>query len=824
MLKRRARAGERGQTLILALSFIAFFALVAASVLTLASSVESQRGSTERTASIDSVAEGSGQFAMSDSGYQGCGPSSPGGSGTMSFPSTIRADTVTYNIPAGSAGCGVSTYGNAAAANCELCILNSAPDGSTPAYGLTTPALTIGAGKNISVGGEVDSNGNISGTVTSTGASPKIGLWKKATCSACTPAATKLATPFLDPVAGTYLDPSNGGPAQSLSSSGGLIHPGVYSSISVNPGKVWMATGVYIDTGILGISGTGGVLTNTDASTPNSTDGDSGGPVDSGSGGLITSNPSDSGSVSTATANTLTDTSKAWTANQWVGATVSVTEKNKTVVGTVTGNTGTKLTVTPNWIPPSIGNAYVVYPSTVSYTATTLKDTSKNWTTNWAGYVVTVIPSGGSQETAIVSSNTTTTLTMTAPWATTPSPVNGYVVSRIGYTPTKLVDTTKVGVNAWSTNQWAGDVVVVTLAGGAQDVAFVSSNTTNTLTVPGWGATTPAGGNAYSVSQIGYTSTTLVDATKNWTTNWAGALVTVTLSNSTETDTVASNTANTLTMTSPWAVTPSPGNGYTLLLTTVTYPTSTTLKDTSKNWITNPSQQWVGAIVTVTLSNGSTETDTVLSNTATTLTMKTAWMPVTPSTGNQYTLIAPVVIYLACPTSPPYWSCAPAGQSGGYAATSGSGTFAIAAYPSGPYAGTVLFTDPNLIDPPGGNAVSVAGNGGVSIFGGTVYAPRGSMSVSGGGSTGTGVSISGRLIVRALSVPAKGNDNSQLIFNGGGPSSSISTCFYYTASLAGTEANSMITAHVRFETGCISAGLSGSGLSSRTSIISFAYG
>jgi hypothetical protein len=364
--------------------------------------------------------------------------------------------------------------------------------------------------------------------------------------------------------------------------------------------------------------------------------------------------------------------------------------------------------------------------------------------------------------------------------------------------------------------------VVVTLTNGAQEAGFVAGNTATRLTMNAAWAATPAGGNAYSVSRIGYTSTTLVDASKSWAANqWAGAVVTVTLSNnSTETDTVASNTANTLTMSAPWAITPSAGNAYVVLKSTVTY-TANTLMDTAKNWIAN---QWVGAIVTVTLSNGSTETDTVASNTATKLTMSSAWATL-PAAGNQYSMVAPVVIYLACPTTAPYWSCATAGQSGGYVATSGSGTFAIAASPVGPYAGTVVFTDPNLIDPSGGNVISVAGNGGVSVFGGTVYTPRGSMSISGGGSTGTGVSISGRLIVRALSIPANGNSNSQLIFAGSGPSSSTSTCFYFTASLAGTEANgSMINAHVRFETGCNSAGLIGLVQPARTSIISFAYG
>ncbi len=750
VLNRRSRASERGQTLILALVFITFFAVLAGSVLTLAGAVESQRGSTERTAAINSVAEGSGQFAMSDSGYQTCGARVPG-SGTLSFPATIRSDTLTYTSPAGSAGCAVSsTGGNAPGASCELCILNSAPNSTTPAFGLTTPALSTN--KTITVPGEVDSNGNIAGATTSTGASRKIGLWQSATCSSCAPSPTHLATPFLDPLAGTLAAPSNGAPARSFSSSGGLIHPGVYSSISVQPGTVWMTAGVYIATGPVSVSGATGNLTNVDASTGNPTDRDSGGPVDTDSGGPTASN--DGGSV--------------------------------------------------------------------TYSSTTMTNSSRHWTANqWAGYVVTVVPSGGTQETGIVKSNTASTLTMNAAWGTTPSPGDGYVIARIGYTATTLVDRSKT----WTANQWVGDVVVVTLAGGAQEIDFVASNTATKLTMTSPWSTTPAGGDAYSVSVIGYTSNTLVDASKAWATNqWAGAVVTVTLSNnSTETATIATNTANTITMTAPWTITPSPGNAYVLLKIPVTY-TPTSLVDTSKTWITN---QWAGAIVTVTLSNGSTETDSVASNDSDTLTMSRRWATL-PAPGNQYSVVAPVVVYLACPTSAPYWSCAAAGQSGGSVSTSGSGTLAIAGAPSEPYAGTVLFTDPNLIDPPGGHVVSVSGNGNVlsrvSAFGGTVYMPRGSMSISGGSGTGRGAIISGRLVIRALDI-ATDPGNPGLTFSGPGPASSSSTCLYFTDSLAGTEANgSTIKAHVRFETGCGSAGLTGSGQSARTSIISFAYG
>ena len=218
----------------------------------------------------------------------------------------------------------------------------------------------------------------------------------------------------------------------------------------------------------------------------------------------------------------------------------------------------------------------------------------------------------------------------------------------------------------------------------------------------------------------------------------------VTLSNNTtETNTVASNTGDTLTMSANWNPTPSPGNAYVVSTIGYTSKPSNTLVDTSKTWITN---QWAGAIVTVTLSSNETETNTVVSNTAHTLTMSSKWGP-TPSLGDAYSIVAPVVIYLACPTSGPYWSCATAGQSGGHMSVGGQGRFAVSAPTAGPYAGISLFADPNLIDP-GGSTLSLSGNGG--RFGGTVYLPRGSVDVAGGGANG--VTVSGRLIVQALAV------------------------------------------------------------------------
>jgi hypothetical protein len=735
VLRRDRRAAERGQTLIFALAFLAFFSLVAASVLTFGSTVESQRASTERTAARDSVAEGSAQFALGDTRGQPCGTVS---SGTLQFPSTIQADKLTY----GSVGCQHSSAGGIAPGSaCVLCLLNSSP----PSAGKEV----LSTERGLTVNGEVDANGSISGGVTATGPNARVGLLTGASCGSCSPNATTLPTPFNDPLAGALPIPT--GNAQTCNACG-VISPGVYSNITVTHGTLWMKTGVYIVDSQLKIGG--GLLTNADVSSASSTDSDSGGTSDSDSGGSINAN---SGAAVTYTQRgrrsrgTLVDASKAWTTNQWAGAVVTVTLNNST-------------------------------------------------------------------ETAIVASNTADTLTMSANWNPTPSPGNAYVVSTLGYTsnPTNtLVDTSK----EWTTDQWAGSVVQVTLSNNNTETNTVASNTDNTLSMNSAWTTTPSAGDAYVVSTLGYTSNTLVDTSKNWSTDqWAGAVVQVTLSNNqTETNTVASNTDDTLTMSANWNPTPSPGNAY--VVSTIGY-TSNTLVDTSKTWVTN---QWAGAIVSVTLSSSKTETNTIVSNTAHTLTMSSNW-GTTPSPGDAYSIVAPVVIYLACPTSGPYWSCAIPGQSGGHMSVTGQGRFAVSAFTSGPYAGISLFGDPNLVDPGGGSVLSLSGNGG--SFGGTVYLPRGSVDVSAGG--GNGVTVTGRLIVQSLSVSGNEGDSDSLGLSlpGTGPFGALGACEYYNDSLTGTEANGTSQpAHVQFETGCGSAGLSVPGLPlTPTSIINFAYG
>jgi hypothetical protein len=810
MLRRDRHAAQRGQTLILAVAFLAFFGLVAASVLTFASTVESQRGSTERTAAMDEVAAGSAQFALSDTRGQGCGTVS---SGVMQFPSS---DKLTYNVPAGSGGCQQSsTGGSTAGASCELCILNASP--ANPG----TTVLTTNQG--ISVTGGVDVNGSISGSVTATGPNRRIGLVTGATCTSCSPSPTSQAA-FNDPMAGALPIPTNAGPAQTCSSCS-VLSPGVYSNVSVTSSPVWMKTGVYILTGQLNISGSPlqAQLLNSDTPTGTTTDSDSGGFSASGSGGATTSGAGGSsasgGAGVTYVGTTLTDASSpTWVGNQWLNALVTVTlKKGGTSTGIVTGNGAHSITV-GSWSNglPAAGDAYVV--AMLGYTANTLQDASKTWTANqWLNALVKVTLSNGTTVTDTILSNTPHTLTMTSNWTTTPTTGNSYAVAMLGYTANTLVDASKT----WTVNQWQNSLVTVTLTNGSTVTGTVQSSTAHSLTMNSNWTTTPSAGNAYVVTTLGYTPNTLVDAGRTWTVNqWVGDVVAVTLSNgSTETGTVASNLAHSLTMTSNWNPSiPSAGNAY--VVSTLGY-TSNTLTDNTKNWTVN---QWTGAIVTVTLPNSSTETGTVQSNSATTLTMTSAWSPTTPPLGSTYSIVAPVVIYLACNTSAPYWSCATGGQSGGYIGTSGQGSFNVSPYTTGQYAGISLFADQNLIDPPGASALSVSGNGG--NFGGTIYVPRGSLNISGGGSSGQGVNVAGRLIVQSLAVSV--NSSLHGLFLNGTVSSSGggAVCDYYNDTLNGTEANGTSqNAQVQFEAGCASGGLNSQGNGTTpTSIISFAYG
>ena len=251
---RRRHRGERGQTLALAIAFLGFFGVFAASVLGFASQVQSQRGLTEKTAAIDSVTQGSAQFAISDTGVQGCGITL---SGTMKFSSS---DTLSYTAGAGDC---TSSVTSAPGQNCGLCVLNFQND-KTP--------LSVQKGA-WTVPGEVDVNGSIQ--VTSITSGLRIGLYGAgATCGTlCTPGAVALSGRVLDPLAGALPIPSAA--ANPPSASGSVtICPGTYKDLKTNGGTLVLdpynvspcatstAPSLYIITGQISNAGNGNLVAN----------------------------------------------------------------------------------------------------------------------------------------------------------------------------------------------------------------------------------------------------------------------------------------------------------------------------------------------------------------------------------------------------------------------------------------------------------------------------------------------------------------------------------------------------------------------------------
>ncbi len=166
---------------------------------------------------------------------------------------------------------------------------------------------------------------------------------------------------------------------------------------------------------------------------------------------------------------TLTDTSHNWATNQWAGDTVKITSGGDNGdSNTIVSNTATQITVKIRWLKnPAAGDTYSIYtpsgsqsvalvmsinagvafswvktfldgvdhpavaagPGTLltaglttgGNTATTLNDTTQNWTVNqWAGQEVLITGGPGIGQRTHIISNTATQLTVNPAWTTIP--------------------------------------------------------------------------------------------------------------------------------------------------------------------------------------------------------------------------------------------------------------------------------------------------------------------------------------------------------------------------------------------------------------------
>jgi hypothetical protein len=219
---------------------------------------------------------------------------------------------------------------------------------------------------------------------------------------------------------------------------------------------------------------------------------------------------------------------------------------------------------------------------------------------------------------------------------------------------TLIVDSDK----NWIVNEHAGKIVKLDVAGTAPTTQLrrITSNTATTITV----ATIVAAGNGtsrYAIIQpkafgadreneatweqgegyaTGGSTTTLVDSTKNWATNkWAGYKFRINAGTGLSNEiTVISNTSNTLTYALQ-TFTPDTTTRYDIMETygVATSGSTTTLVDTTKNWVVN---QWSGKRIVYIAGTGQRFATTVASNTANTITFATG---TAPDTTTMYTIL-----------------------------------------------------------------------------------------------------------------------------------------------------------------------------------------
>lgn len=306
-----------------------------------------------------------------------------------------------------------------------------------------------------------------------------------------------------------------------------------------------------------------------------------------------------------------TPTNPSWTPNQWHNFVLTLTAgTGSPQTRTVASNTEFKLTVSPPW------GTILVNGTATGATTTTLVDTPKTWTVNqWAGKNVDLLSGIGAPQTASIVSNTSNTLTISAPWTSTPTSGTTYDIRQtlspgagtayqVGQNSTT---TTLVNMRAsYLPNEFAGYAIDLLTGTGSPQTRTVSSNTSNTLTISSpWTSPIPVAATTYQLRQTtnlpgsstGYTlgkcrpggygvtitydpakfsiasdagtstgvntTTVLNDTTKVWKINqWAGSRLTLTGGPASGDLIVLSNTANSITVSTPFTGTPDATSTY----------------------------------------------------------------------------------------------------------------------------------------------------------------------------------------------------------------------------------------------------------------------
>lgn len=391
----------------------------------------------------------------------------------------------------------------------------------------------------------------------------------------------------------------------------------------------------------------------------------------------------------------------SWKINQWANYWVYIySGVGAGQIRQIASNTATTLTWTTVGTAPTSTSRYLIIGfdagTATAGTSTTITDSTKSWAVDrWKNYAVRILAGTGAGQIRPIASNTSTAITIVGNWATNPDSTSIFSIQGdpnkiylqlggIAGLPIHNIDSQvptfgrqqDFGIARSASAIVSGNkaVAITTLANatttatittthphqfrvgqlvtvrGATDANFNVTNVAIT-TVPS--ATTftytMAGTPASTTIASSQTTTVLVDATKNWTTNqWAGFTVymytgaTTAASGSTtgQSFRIASNTATTLTLV---ATATAPTNGvsrYSISTSSAIGAadfgvatgtgSTTTLQDTTKNWAVNI---WAGKRLRILTTTGTVTEVSITSNTANTITCGTITAPTTLVTG-----------------------------------------------------------------------------------------------------------------------------------------------------------------------------------------------
>lgn len=345
----------------------------------------------------------------------------------------------------------------------------------------------------------------------------------------------------------------------------------------------------------------------------------------------------DAGTATAGASTTITDSTKSWVVNRWTNYAVRILAGTGAgQIRPIASNTATALTVVGSWTTnPDNTSVYAIqgdpdkiYMQLQGIAAVGIHNMDS------------MVASFGRQQDWGIARNAAATVAGHQPIA---------IASLANATTTATLTT------AHAHQFKVGDLVTVR---GATDANF---NVTNVAIVTVPSATTftyTMAGTPASTTIPGAQSTTvLTDLTKNWTVNehagrtvcmYTAAPTAATGATTAQVFRIASNTANTLTLV---ATATAPTNGvsrYSICLSSAIGAadfgvatgtgSTTTLQDTSKNWVVNI---WAGKRLRILTTTGTVTEVSITSNTANTITCGTITAPTSGVTG--YAILEPTV-------------------------------------------------------------------------------------------------------------------------------------------------------------------------------------